>query len=223
MAKILLIEDDKELATVAINWLQGENHTVDHAADGAEGRDLLKFYSYDVAIIDWELPNISGPAICKEYRTSGGSTPIIMLTGKSEIMDKVAGLDAGADDYLTKPFDPRELSARLRSLLSRPAQKIQTTLTAGDLELDVNGHSVRKAGKLLHLMPREFALLELFMKNPDKTFSADVILDRVWSSNSEVSPDIVKVYIAKLRRKIEDRDAPPVIVTVHGVGYKLQI
>ena len=223
MAKILLVEDDKELAKVTVGWLQGESHTVDVVHDGAEGLDRLKFYFFDVAILDWELPSMNGPEICREFRSSGGNTPILMLTGKSELNDKVAGFDAGADDYLTKPFHPRELSVRLRALLTRPAQRVQNVLKAGDLELDPAGHSVRKGGTLLHLMPREFSLLELFMRHPEKTFSADVILDRVWSSNSEVSTDVVKVYVAKLRRKIEDKDGPPIIVTVHGVGYKLQI
>jgi DNA-binding response OmpR family regulator len=222
MAKILVIEDDKQLAKMVADWLQNEMHTVDVVHDGKEGLDRLRFYSFDLAILDWELPTMNGPEVLAEYRRKGGSTPIIMLTGKSDLNDKVAGFDAGADDYLTKPFHPRELSVRLRALLMRPAQRVKDILKAHDLELDSASHVVLKAGAQLHLMPREFALLELFMRFPDEPFSADAILNRIWSSESDVSTDLVKVYVAKLRRKIDDKDGESKILTVHGVGYKLR-
>jgi DNA-binding response OmpR family regulator len=223
MAKILVIEDDKELAKMVADWLQNEMHIVDVVHDGKEGLDLLRFYSFDLAILDWELPSMSGPEVLSAFRSKGGNVPIIMLTGKAELNDKVAGFDAGADDYLTKPFHPRELSVRLRALLMRPAQRIKEVMTAGDLELDPATHVVRKAGAQLHLMPREFALLELFMRCPDEPLSADAILNRIWSSESDVSTDLVKVYVAKLRRKIDDKDGESKILTVHGVGYKLRL
>jgi two-component system OmpR family response regulator len=222
MAKILVIEDDKQLAKMVVDWLQNEKHTVDVVHDGKEGLDRLQFYSFDLAILDWELPSMNGPQILSEFRSKGGTIPIIMLTGKSELNDKVAGFDAGADDYLTKPFHPRELSVRLRALLMRPAQRVKDVLKAGDLELDSASHTVRKAGVQLHLMPREFSLLELFMRYPDEPFSTDAILNRIWSSESDVSTDLVKVYVAKLRRKIDDEKGDSKILTVHGVGYKLR-
>jgi two-component system OmpR family response regulator len=222
MAKILVVEDDQELAKMIADWLISEKHTVDIVHDGVQGLDRLKFYAFDVAILDWELPSMNGPEICAEFRKHGGGMPILMLTGKSELNDKIAGFDAGADDYLTKPFHPRELSVRLRALLARPAQRIQEVLRAGDLELDSANHLVRKAGVQLHLMPREFSLLELFMRHPDEPFSPEAILDRVWSSESEASTDVVKVYIAKLRKKIDNDGETSKIRTVHGVGYKLE-
>jgi DNA-binding response OmpR family regulator len=222
MAKILLIEDDKELAKMVVDWLERESHIIDVVHDGKEGLDRLQFYTFDLAILDWELPSMNGPEICAAFRSKGGSTPVIMLTGKSELNDKIAGFDAGADDYLTKPFHPRELSVRLRALLTRPAQRVRDVLVAGDLELDSASHVVRKGGVQLHLMPREFSLLELFMRHPEEPFSAEAILNRVWSSESDVSTEVVKVYVAKLRRKIYDKNGVSKIVTVHGVGYKLQ-
>ena len=222
MAKILLIEDDKELAKMVVDWLERESHTIDVVHDGKEGLDRLLYYTFDLAILDWELPSMNGPEICATFRSKAGSTPIIMLTGKSELNDKIAGFDAGADDYLTKPFHPRELSVRLRALLTRPAQRVKDVLVAGDLELDSASHVVRKGGVQLHLMPREFSLLELFMRHPEEPFSAEAILNRVWSSESDVSTEVVKVYVAKLRRKIDDKNGVSKILTVHGVGYKLQ-
>ena len=222
MAKILIVEDDKEFAKMVADWLERESHLVDVVHDGKEGLDRLKYYAFDVAILDWELPSLTGPVICAEFRSWGGKIPILMLTGKSKLNDKITGFDAGADDYLTKPFHPRELSVRLRALLMRPAERISEVLKIGNLELDSANHTIKKAGVQLHLMPREFSLLELFMRNPDEPFSAETLLDRIWSSDSEVSTDSVKVYIAKLRRKIDDNEKTSKIITIHGVGYKLQ-
>jgi len=222
MAKILLIEDDKSLCKVVSEWLKDEDHIVEVAEDGATGLDYLKFYSYDVAVIDWDLPKMKGPDICRTFRSRGGQTPILMLTGKSDIADKEQGLDSGADDYLTKPFHPRELSARLRAMLRRPPVRLEQMLRVQDIELDTVTHAVRRAGKEIHLMPKEFALLEFLMKHPDQTFNADAILNRLWPSDSEVSTELIKVYIAKLRKKIEVEGSPAVIATVHGVGYKIK-
>jgi DNA-binding response OmpR family regulator len=221
MAKILVVEDDQQLAKLISTWLGEESHVVEVVQDGDTGLDRLRFYSYDVAVLDWDLPKISGPEICRIFRSGGGHIPILMLTGKSDIADKLAGFDAGADDYLTKPFHPRELSARLRALLSRPTQSVKRVLSVGDLELDSQTHVVQKGGKPLHLMPREFALLEFFMLHPDEPFSTEALLNRIWPSSSEVSTDLVKVYIAKLRKKIDSEGESSPIVTVHGVGYKL--
>ena len=204
-------------------WLEKEHHLVDVVHDGKEGFDRLQFYSYDLAIIDIDLPSMSGTEICHQFRSGGGHTPVLMLTGKTEIDDKMKGFDAGTDDYLTKPFNPRELTARLRALLARPTHRIKDVLIIGDLELDPLEHIVRKAGLHLHLMPREFSLLELFMRHPGEVFSPEAILNKVWSSESEASPDTVKVHIAKLRRKIDDENNASRIVTIHGIGYKLQL
>jgi DNA-binding response OmpR family regulator len=221
MAKILLVEDDPELCEMFTKWFATE-HVVEIARDGATGLDLLKFYDFDLAVLDWELPGLSGPEICNAYRQGGGKTPILMLTGKSTIDEKERGFDVGADDYLTKPFHPRELTLRLKALLKRPAGRIERVLQAQDVELDTETHIVRKVGKQVHLMPREFALLEFLMKHPDQPFSADALLNRVWPSDSDVSTESIKTYISKLRRKLEAPEGPALIGTVHGVGYKLQ-
>jgi DNA-binding response OmpR family regulator len=221
MAKILLIEDDKDLSNMIAQWLRDDSHVVEVAADGLEGLDLLKFYSYDLAVVDWELPNLSGPEICKTFRARGGKTPILMLTGKSTIDDKAEGFQSGADDYLTKPFEPRELTMRLKAMLRRPEMVAEALLKAQDLELDTTSHVVRKADKPVHLMPKEFALLEFLMRHPNQPFSADAILNRLWPSSSEVSTELVKVYIARLRRKVDTEKQPTLITTVHGLGYKL--
>jgi DNA-binding response OmpR family regulator len=220
MAKILLVEDDAELCDMFTKWF-GHEHVVEIANDGATGLDLLKFYAYDLAVLDWELPKLSGPEICNAYREGGGKTVILMLTGKSTIEDKERGFNLGADDYLTKPFNPRELTLRINALLKRPAGRVEKVLQAQDLELDTETHVVRKAGKQVHLMPREFALLEFLMKHPDQPFSPDALLNRVWPSDSEVSTESIKTYISKLRRKLEAPEGPPLLGTVHGVGYKL--
>lgn len=206
---------------MVVEWLSDEGHVVETAEDGNTGLDLLKFYSYDLAVIDWELPHLSGPEICRTYRSGGGQAPILMLTGKSEIVDKQAGFASGADDYLTKPFDPRELSARLMAILRRPAVRLDPVLKVRDIELETGNHVVRQNGKQIHLMPKEFVLLEFFMRHPNQPFSPEAILDRLWESASEVSPELIKVYIARLRKKIQVEGQPPLIVTVHGVGYKL--
>jgi two-component system, OmpR family, response regulator len=209
------------VAMTIAEWLRDEGHIVEVANDGETGLDYLKFYSYDVAIIDWDIPKLSGPEVCRTYRERGGDAPILMLTGKSELADKEHGLDAGADDYLTKPFQPRELSARLRAILRRPPVRVEAVLYAQDVALDTVTHEVRRAGKVIHLMPKEFALLEFLMRNPNQPLSPDAILNRLWASSSEVSTESVKVYIARLRKKIDSEGSTPLITTVHGVGYKL--
>jgi two-component system OmpR family response regulator len=220
MAKILLVDDDQELCKMFASWLKDE-HILEMAHDGVAGLDYLKFYAYDLVVLDWELPGLSGPEVCQAFRQRGGKTPVLMLTGKSTIDDKVQGFESGADDYLTKPFHPRELSARLKALLNRPAGRVEKVLTAHDLELDTETHTVCKSGKQIHLMPREFALLEFLMKHPDQPFNPDALLNRVWPSDSEVSTESIKTYIAKLRKKIDSPDKPTIISTVHGVGYRL--
>jgi DNA-binding response OmpR family regulator len=167
------------------------------------------------------MPGKTGVEICKEYRANGGIGVVIMLTGKTNISDKEEGLDAGADDYLTKPFHPRELSARLRALLRRPRAMKAEVFQAGDIVLEPKSCRVTKGGKEILLLPKEFALLEFLMRNPNEVFSADALLNKVWSKESENSPDTVRVHITKIRSKIDSPDQESLIKTVHRVGYKL--
>lgn len=218
MAKLLVVEDDPKLSEQLHQLLVELKHEVETVDNGSEAADRLKFYQYDLVILDWNLPGKNGVDVCREYRDSGGSTPIIMLTGMDHIKNKEAGLDSGADDYLTKPFEPLELGARVRALLRRPTQMVGLKLKAGNLEIDTNHHTVTSSGAELQLLPKEFALLEFFMKHVDQVFSQEALLERVWNSESESTISTVYSYIKTLRKKLGPDGQ--MIKTVHGVGYR---
>lgn len=221
MAKIVVVEDDKDLVNLIKGILSVERHTIDSVHDGHEALAIIQMHPYDLVILDWMLPGRTGTEICKDYRARGGAAPILMLTAKSTIDDRAEGLDSGADDYLTKPFHPKELSARVRALLRRPQAVMAKTLKAADIELDPGQIKVFKAGKDIHLLPKEFALLELFLRYPTQVFSAEALLDRVWNTDSSASLDTVRTYIKTLRKKIDTNPKDSLIRTVHGVGYSL--
>jgi len=221
MAKILIVEDDKQLSGLLVDWLTGEGHVPDPVYNGRDGLERLKFYRYDVVVLDWELPGLSGPDLCRQYRAEGGQTPILMLTGKKELEEKETGLDSGADDYLTKPFHMKELSARLRALLRRAPAVSQAVLTAGNLTLNPKSRQVLVNDVEINLQPKEFALLEFLMRHPNQPFSAEAILDRVWSSESDAAPDTVRIHIMRLRNKIDVIGVGSMIRTIHRVGYML--
>lgn len=223
MAKILVVEDDAELAEIIADQLSGDLHTVEVVNDGKDGYDRLRHYAYNVAVLDWNLPKMTGVEICRGYRAGGGSIPILMLTGKDTITDKTTGLDAGADDYLTKPFHLDELSARVRALLRRMPAVVDPIIKISDLTLDLNSHKVARGDREISLQPREYALLEFLMQHPNEIFSQDALMERVWKSDSETSPETVRVHIAKLRSKIDEDGKPQLIKTVHRVGYVLEV
>jgi DNA-binding response OmpR family regulator len=223
VAKILLVEDDMGLSRMVRDWLTFEHHLVETADNGRDGLDKLSFYQYDLVILDWELPEMTGIEICREFRTRGGTTPVLMLTGKGTINDKESGYEAGADDYLTKPFHMKELSLRLRALLRRGGATLQADqLKFRDLSLEPASHRVTREGKDLGLLPKEFALLEFFMRHPNQVFSAEALLSRVWASETDTTVDAVSTCIKRLRKKIDLEGQTSVIKTVHGVGYKLE-
>jgi DNA-binding response OmpR family regulator len=224
MAKILLVEDSHEMASTIITWLKAEHYDVVHSLDGLEGLDLLKFESFDVAILDWELPAMTGVEICQEYRKGGGRIPVLILTAKQAINERTTGLDSGADDYLTKPFALRELSARLRALLRRPAEVKSNVLEVGQISLDTVKYRILKNGKEVQLMPRDFALLEFLMKNVDHVFSAEALLARVWAGDSEASPSALRTAIKRIRQKLDDSDdeGSSLIENIPRVGYRLR-
>ncbi|HEY9871647.1 MAG TPA: response regulator transcription factor [Candidatus Obscuribacterales bacterium] len=221
MAKILLIEDDPALGRMVKDWLTFEHHLVELSADGGEGWDRLQVYEYDLLIIDWDLPEKSGLEICREFRAQGGTTPILMLTGKRSISDKESGFDAGADDYLTKPFHTKELSARVRALIRRSERFLGNILKHKNLVLDPVARTVKRDGKDVDLLPKEFSLLEFLMRHPNQVFSAEALLSRVWSTDSDAGVDAITTCIKRLRKKIDVQGNPSVIRTVHGVGYRL--
>jgi DNA-binding response OmpR family regulator len=222
MAKILVVEDNAELADNVQEWLTMEQHNVDVCGDGVQALAFLDTYEYDVIVLDWALPGMSGIEICKQFRSRGGVTPILMLTGRRTVDDKETGLDAGADDYLTKPFELRELSARIRSLMRRAPAAPTEVLKFVYIVLDKQAKRVTKDGQELKLMPKDFAILELLMTYPQKVFSPEALLDRIWPSDSEASADVVRKHINRLRNLIDTPGKQSLIRTVHGVGYGLE-
>lgn len=218
MPRILVVEDNEELVDNVSTWLENEQHKVDTVMDGVEALRHLSTYEYDVIILDWTLPKVSGIEVLKQFRGNKGATPVLMLTGRRDLDDKELGLDAGADDYLTKPFELRELSARLRALLRRAPMPPSEQLTSGDLMLDKQSKRVTKAGSEIKLMPKDFAVLELLMTYPDKVFSAESLIERIWSEG-EASAEVVRKHINRIRTQIDSPDQQSYIRTVHGIGY----
>ena len=180
MAKVLLVEDDVATAKFVATWLKREHHLVEHVVNGNEGLEYAVQSDYDLILLDWELPGMSGDMVLKELRARGKKTPVIMLTGKSHVEEKTDALDGGADDYLTKPFDLKELSARIRVQLRKSADQIDNILSLRNVQLNPQTFKATIDGAALELLPKEFALLEFFMRNPDKIYKADAIMRRVW-------------------------------------------
>lgn len=221
MAKILVVEDDLNMSESISNWLQHEHHNVEVVHSGSEAVHCLKIYQYDLIILDWQLPEMTGVEILKTYRSAHGSTPVIMLTGKDKISEKETGFDAGADDYLTKPFHIQELLLRCRALLRRGAVANSNILQVGDLCLEPTKFKVSRGGQEISLTAKEFALLEHLMRHPNQVFSSESLLESVWGSDSQASSDTVRVIMQRLRSKIDGTTGESLISNVRGVGYKL--
>jgi DNA-binding response OmpR family regulator len=221
MAKLLVVEDDQTLAGMLRDRLEAEHHRVELLHNGKDARDLLMVQEFDLIILDWELPGMCGVDICADLRSSRINTPVLMLTGKSSITDKVTGLNAGADDYLLKPFNSLELVARVTALLRRSTGQTDSVLKAGPIELDAEKFLVTRSGDEISLSRQEFALLEFLMRNMNRVFSPETLLERVWITDSEASPAAMRQCLKRLRSKIDVDGQESIIRTVHGVGYKL--
>lgn len=220
MAKILVADDDRIISEQVSNWLRKvDGHVVETVSDGKEALYRLKFYDYDLVILDWKMPGYSGLDVCKQFRAGNGQLPILMLTGNSTLADKEAGFSGGADDYLTKPFELRELSLRVKALLRRPSKIESTVFTVGDIQLDTGKKLVYKTGIVVDLTPREYALLEVLMKAAGRFMSAEEITNKVWSGESDVSPLAVKTVISRLKSKLCDRGGGSIFHNAHGIGY----
>jgi len=219
--KILVIEDDKKISSFIRNGLRSEGYTVDVAFDGEDGLYLASEGRYDIIILDLMLPEIDGITLCRRMRKSGNKTPLIMLTAKDAVEDRVQGLDAGADDYLTKPFSFTELMARIRALSRRGQPESPAVLKVGDLTLAAESHEVKRSKKEISLSATEFRLLQYLMQNKGRVLSKALILENVWGYDFSPESNIVDVYIKYLRDKIDRGFKNGMIQTVHGVGYKL--
>jgi len=219
--RILVVEDEKKIADFMRNGLREEGYAVDVAYDGEEGHSLASIHEYDLIVLDLMLPKMDGLALCRKIRERKASTPLIMVTAKTAVRDRVTGLDAGADDYLTKPFAFEELLARVRALL-RKKDAAPTVLGVADLTLDLLAHRVVRAGVEITLTTREFALLEYLMRNAGVVVTRTMIAEHVWDINFDTDTNVIDVYINYLRRKIDDAHAQKLIRTVRGRGYVLK-
>lgn len=225
MAKILFVEDDKDLTEMVNDWLSADGYSVEIVNDGTEGWEVLRKGKFDLIILDWHLPGgLSGPEICRKYRDTDGKAPVIMLTGRTEITEKEQGFDAGVDDYLTKPFNLKELSARLRALLRRPPNKLSNIIANGDIEINLVKRIVTKSGAKVQMQAREFDLLEYFMLRPDEDLSTDVLIKRISKPGSEATAESLLETITALRKKLDDSQdqSLSIITTIPKVGYSLR-
>jgi len=220
--RILAVEDDHKIAAAIKRGLAQENFAVDIEYDGENGLGAATTLPYDLIILDRMLPEMDGIELCKKLREQKIHTPIIMLTAKSNIAERVEGLNAGADDYLPKPFSFEELLARIRALLRRPKEAQSDELKVKDLTLNTLSYSVERAGKQIHLSSKEFALLEYMMRNAGRVLSKESMIEHVWDFDADILPNNVEVYVGYLRNKIDKPFKKPLIHTVRGFGYKIE-
>src|SRR5579872_2660510 len=220
--RILVIEDNHRLSSSLQMNLAHEGYSVDVAYDGQEGQDLAELTPYDVIILDILLPKKDGLEVCRDLRLRRVQTPILLLTARDSVDDRVRGLDCGADDYLVKPFAMRELLARLRALLRRQQPYKTGRLEMADLMVDPVTHSVEREGQLIELTPKEFALLEYFMYHPNQVITREMIEQHIWNYDFECESNVIDVYVRRLRRKIDTPFAVKLLTTVRGIGYRLQ-
>jgi DNA-binding response OmpR family regulator len=221
MAKILVADDDAAVTQTIVEFLETQHHNAEGVFDGKEAYDQLRFYSYDLAILDWQMPSMSGVDACRKYRDTGGKTPILMLTGKSSIDEKEIAFNAGADDYLTKPFQVRELAVRVIALLRRPAGVVAPEKNVGNLKLDYQTYSLIRNGERIPLLPKEFALVEFLLRHPDQFFTPEQLLNRVWQSDSEATVDALRTCIKRLRQRVDKKGQESLIKSIRGYGYKI--
>ena len=222
--RVLVIEDDRKIREFVSRGLRQEGHTVETASTGAEGQTLWQAHRYDAIVLDIMLPGIDGLTVLKHLRNSGDLTPVLVLSAKIAVDDRVSGLQSGADDYLTKPFSFSELSARLHAITRRTTAtpqtvKTATSLNAGDLHVDLLRRTVVRGEKKIDLQPREFALLDLLMRNPNRPLTKTLILERIWNFDLDPQTNIVDVLVCRLRNKIDAGFDKKLIQTLRGVGY----
>jgi two-component system OmpR family response regulator len=221
--RILLIEDDQEAARYLTKGLAESGHVVDHAPDGPRGLVLATGETYDVLIVDRMLPGLDGLAVIEALRKSGSAVPALVLSAKGSVEDRVAGLRAGGDDYLTKPFAFAELLARLDALVRRSQPRaVETVLRLADLEMDLLARTVHRGGKAIELKPREFRILEYLLRHAGQVVTRTMLLENVWDYSFDPQTNVIDVHISRLRQKIDGGGARPLLQTVRGAGYRLR-
>ena len=219
-ARILVVDDDRALAEMLGMVLQAEGFETRHSADGTEAVEAFREMRPDLVLLDVMLPGLDGIEVCERIRAESG-TPIIMLTARTDTRDVVRGLEAGADDYVVKPFNPAELTARIRARLREPQPETTKTLRVGDLVIDVAAHEVRRGSTPIALTPLEFDLLAILARKPQQVFTREVLLEKVWGYQYKADTRLVNVHVQRLRAKVErDPDHPAIVTTVRGVGYR---
>ncbi len=219
---ILIVEDDKKIANYSKEGFEEEDFVVDLAYNGEDGLDLIKSNTYDAIILDWMLPGIDGIEVCKKIREQGLTTPIIMLTAKVFIEDRVLGLNSGADDYIPKPFYFEELLARVNALMRRASYKKSSNIKIDDLVIDTYKREVARAGKHIELTPKEYSILELLVKNRGKVVRLRTIINRLWEKDDDISSNIINVYMHHLRHKIDSEHDRKLITTVRKHGFRIE-
>ncbi len=219
--RILLIEDKKRLSETIKKGLVEENFAVDQAFDGEEGLYLAQSETYDAIILDGMLPKMDGLVVCQEIRKKKINTPVLMLTARARLSEKVSGLDAGADDYLTKPFAFIELRSRINALLRRSHNQVNCIITIADLEVCPLKHYAKRGDTLLKLNPKEFSILEFLARHKEEAVTRSQIIEHTWDYNFDSMSNVVDVYLANLRKKIDGKYTKKLLHTIHGVGYKL--
>jgi two-component system, OmpR family, manganese sensing response regulator len=218
--RLLLVEDEENLAHALKDVLTAAGHVTDVVYRGDDGWELAQTVAYDLLILDWMLPGLSGLELCRRLRHSGKSTPVLMLTAKDLSLDKVQGLDAGADDYMIKPFDTAELLARVRALLRRPNSFQDQVVEAHGVRLDLQTMTAYREGKTIALNRKEFQLLEYFLTHPGQALTRDQIIERLWEIGEEPESNVVAAQVRLLRQKIDQGFSKPLIHTVYGIGYR---
>jgi two-component system OmpR family response regulator len=221
--RILIVEDEEHLADLVAEVLGREGYAAETAPDGRTALARVLSEDYDLLVVDWMLPDLDGVSVVKRLRAADVRVPVLMLTARAQVEDRVEGLDAGADDYPPKPFAFPELLARVRALSRRPPQKEEAAvLAAGDVSLDPGRHEVRRAGERVDLTAKEFALLATLMQRPGQVFTRSVLLDAVWGGTTGAYTNVVDLYVHYLRKKIDGEGEPSRIRTVHGTGYTFE-
>jgi DNA-binding response OmpR family regulator len=221
--RILLVEDDRKAARLLARGLEEERFVVDVASSGAAGDEMAGVNAYDVIVLDWLLPDKEGIDVCRDLRARGVATPILMLTARDSLEDRVIGLNTGADDYLVKPFGFAELLARIQALLRRSDLTRPVVLKVADLTLDPSSHRVERGGLSINLTPKEYAILEILMRRPGQVVTRASLSERVWETEHDGFTNLVDVHVSHLRRKIDTAGARPLIHTVRGRGYLLVV